>query len=89
MLKTDSSLVIIKEGDLIKITYNGGHDTIMKYTKNVITDQEVSLLKMDKGVDTTLLCDESTRYNFSMFNTIGGIDITSNMILFNKLEEML
>ena len=89
MLIPDSTAVITKVGDLLKIVYNGSHPLLMKYTKNVITNQEIGLIKMDKGIETTLLCDELTRYTHMMFDTINGVEITSNMILFNELEKML
>lgn len=88
MLPSDK-IVITKMGDLLKIVYNGGSNNLMKYTKNVVTNQELALLTQDKGIETTLLCDESRDYNHTMFDTIGGVDITTNMILFNELEKLL
>lgn len=89
MITQDSNIVITKVGDLVKIVYNGAHSMRMKYTKNIVTGQFVSLLKMDKGVETGVLCNDVDVYKHEMFNTIGGVMINTNAILFDELEKLL
>ena len=83
-------IIVIRVGDVLKVTYGAtGSNVLMKYSKNLVTGQAVALLKGDKGVETNLLCDTDMIYVHSKFNTIEGVLISTNSILFDKLEEML
>ena len=86
----DNSTIVVKSGNLVCITYNGSSPLYEKYTKNSASGLFVKLLKNNEGVETNLLNDEVTGYNFNMFNYFAAeVDITSNSILFDEIEKML
>ena len=76
---------ITKDGDKLCIEYNGGSHRFVKYTRNMVTREHVGLLLNGKVI-TNLLYDEDDIYDHSQFDTINGINIISNTILFDQLE---
>lgn len=86
---TENSIVVTKQGDLLCVVYNGGSDKYLKYTKNMVTREFVGLLLDDEGVETDLLSNEEDTYIHGSFDTINGLSITTNEILFTELEKEL
>jgi hypothetical protein len=84
-----AGIVVSKVGDLVRIFFNGESDQYEKYTKNVVTGEHLGLLLNDSGVDTNILNGEDDEYTYDKFDTVGGVDITDNNILFDELEKML
>jgi len=85
----NNSTVVIKEGDIVKTTYNNEKGIWTHFYKNTATGMFVAKLINNEGVETNLLCDIGMQYKHSMFDKIELIDITSDMILFNELVKML
>jgi|TARA_Y100000310_G_C20495604_1_gene721376 hypothetical protein len=84
-----AGIVVVKVGDLVCISYNDEATHYEKYTKNVVTREYLGLLLNDDGVYTNILNGEGDVYTHKSFDTIGGVKITSNSILFDELEKML
>ena len=84
-----AGIVVSKVGDLVCIFFNGESDHYEKYTKNIVTGEHLGLLLNDDGVDTNILNGEDDEYTHDKFDTVGGVDITDNNILFDELEKML
>lgn len=79
--------VITKNGDVMNIVYTSGR--FEEYSRNVVTGHSISLLKDDICVETTILCSDLKQYVHADFDTIAGVDITTNQILFDELEKLL
>lgn len=87
----ENKIVIVKDvaANMICIFYNGHSYTLDKHSKNTLTGQSVGLLLNNKGVETNILCNSTTQYTYTMFDTIGDVEITDNLTLFTELEKML
>lgn len=84
-----ANIVITKTGDIIEAVYNEQTAKYEKFATNVVTDERVGLLVGDVGVETNLLCTQLMQYDYNMVDTIGGVSITSNTILYTELKNML
>ena len=84
-----ANIVITKSGDVMEAVYNTRAGKYEKFATNVVTDERVGLLVGDVGVETNLLCTQIMQYDYTMVDTIGGVSITSNAILYAELKNML
>ena len=84
-----AGIVVTKVGDVINIVFNGESPRDKEYSHNVVTGAHLALLNNDLGIETDLLGDGEHQYDCSQFNTIGGVSITTEQILFDELEKML
>lgn len=84
-----ANIVITKTGDIMEAVYNDQAGKYEKFATNVVTDERVGLLVGDVGVETNLLCTQLMQYDYTMVDTIAGVSITSNAILYTELKNML
>ena len=82
-------IVITKTGDIMNMVYNDSAGRFSEYSRNMTTGQYLAKLNNDMGIETDILCTSNMQYDHSMFTTIGGVNITTNTILFDELEKML
>lgn len=76
---------------ILKMIYPNMYNGWAKYSKNNTTDKFVGKQQGTDEIVSNLLCDTGAEmtYTHMNFGTIGGVDITSNDVLFNELEKLL
>ena len=84
-----NAIVVTKVGDIINVVYNGDSDRFDEYSRNMATGQHLAKLANDNGVETNILCNAEMQYRHNQFNTIAGVAVSSNQILFDELEKLL
>jgi hypothetical protein len=84
-----ANIVVTKTGDILSIEYNDAARRFSRYARNLNTGSRLAELNHDKGIETDILCLMDIQYTHDMFDTIGGVNITSNTVLFDELKKML
>ena len=84
-----AKIVITKTGDLMEVVHGTQAARFDEYARNMQTGQYIAKLNNDEGIETDILCTANMQYNESMFDTIGGVSITTNQLLFDELVKML
>lgn len=76
---------------ILKMEYPNSYNGWSKYSKNNTTNKFVGKQQGTDKIVSNLLCDIGAEmtYTHMNFGMIGGVDITSNDILFNELEKLL
>jgi hypothetical protein len=84
-----ANIVVTEVGDILSIEYNDQSRRFSRYARNMVTGSRLAELANDKGIETDILCLMDIQYQWTMFDTIGGVAITSNSVLFDELKKML
>ena len=89
-----AKIVITESAGILDMVYNEEPGRFKKYSRNLSTGFNVALLQgsggnPDGGVETSILCQRIVMYSHEMFDTIAGVQITSNSVLFDELRKML
>ena len=84
-----ANIVVTKSNDLMEVVHNDMAERFDEYARNMSTGQYIAKLNNDNGIETNILCTANMQYNESMFDTIGGVNITTNQLLFDELVKML
>ena len=84
-----AKIVITESAGILNIIYNVQDGRFKEYSRNITTGHNIALLKNDLAVETSILCKSEQFYKHDMFDTIKGVNITSNQILFDELEKLL
>ena len=83
------NIIVTKVGDILSVEYNGESPRFDEYARNMATGHKIARLANDNGVETSMMCNSDIQYHHDMFDTVGGVAVTTNQLLFDELKKML